>query len=273
MLLLNVLRKVAANWKNFCSLSVCYLLINTLVMIPVAGAAAWKTGSWLADVTAAGATPVAERAVMAGSSGGALDFVAVAVVVGALALGGFLVMMGIAMGYAGLVSGVAAFARGEQVSMALCLREGWEHRMRFVGLLLLGLPLLAAAIAAGQMAVGPGPQWVVKGLTAVLLVNLGFYPAYLLVTERVGVLEAVGHGLRLFLHRPAEAALSGLLWVAFDLVGSAMAKASSAMFFMPNLVSMILLAVVLFLFSTFQQVLQMSYFAERFDTIIRSDVI
>lgn len=117
----------------------------------------------------------------------------------------------------GLYGSVVAYRRGEPVGVGLFWREGARHFWRMLGLFILGTAIVAAVQLLGQAIP-------LIGVFLVLLITPGLnlyfitYPAYLVVADGRGVLQALGQMFVLLGRRPVEAVLATLVYWIFALV-------------------------------------------------------
>lgn len=197
------------DWKTFGVMGLGPLLLSLgagLIMIVIAFVT--LGGGVLAMASAAGMGMEPDVTDLFSILGQFMLFFVIALVVG-LTVG--------AMSYAGLVGTVVAYRRGEPVGLGTFWNYATRYWVRFLGLLLLsGLAGLVIQFVLVWIPV-LGPLAAVFA-NLVLSLYLGFYPAYLVITEGQGVLDAMGQSVRGLVRGIGEAALAALVYCLFGLV-------------------------------------------------------
>lgn len=126
-------------------------------------------------------------------------------------------IVGAAFVSGGLYGSVAAYRRGEPVSVGLYWRQAARHFRRMVGLIFLGSFIVVGVQLVGMLI----PFF---GFFLVLLITPGMnlyfltYPAYLIVADGKGVPQALGQMFSLIGRAPKEAVLATLVYWLFALV-------------------------------------------------------
>jgi hypothetical protein len=182
--------------------------------------------------------------------GGALLFFFMAIVLGVPA-GSFV--------YGGLMGSVVAYRRGEPAALATFWAMGKRYFTRFLGLSALtwvGMVVLTIVTSPLSKIPGLGPL-ISSALQSIVIVNLALYPAYLMVSEQVPMMDAIGTGFRIITQNVQEACLSGLMMMAFS-----WALVIIGVIPVLGQIALLGLAVV-------YGPLTVYYFAERFETNVR----
>jgi hypothetical protein len=254
MIFQNVWNRFTSDWKSFALLGLGPVLVG-LGMMLVAGLVFVLTlgpitFSTFSSVYRYGTPSPGDIFALIGSF---LLFFVMAMVIGLLCSG---------LVYAGLVGSVAAYRAGQPASMGLFWAYGGRFYGRMIGLcLVVGLIALPLSLLALPLVVIPAiGLLVVQTLQSILFVNVGFYPAYLIVSQNMPLGEALGTGFRAIGRNFGETALGGLVMMAFMWV-----MGFSALI---NIIPLLGQVAWLFGLAVFGPLLTY-YFIERFETNVR----
>ncbi len=240
-------KQVGSDWQQFGLMGVGPLLLGlgTAFVMGVLGVALLGPGI-IAMIRADqfGGPGPGEMFAFFGSFAG---FFVVALVVGVISS---------SLTHAGLVGTVVGYRRGERVSLAGFWHYATAHfgKMILLGLILAGLTILGVIVSAILLIIPPVGVLALMLVQFVVTLNLGLYPAYLIIAEGRGVGEAVGIGFKVITDHIGEALLGSLILFGF-LIAAGMIGAVPV-------IGWIVVAV-------FAQPLITYFFIERFETEVR----
>lgn len=180
-------------------------------------------------------------------------FFAIAMVVG-LVVGGLI--------FGGMLGTVVAYRRGEQVSLGLFWEYATRYFGRFLGLMFLaGLINFGISIASMILMIIPVVGWLAGMLIQLTAtVYLSIYAGYLIVSEEMGVMDAIGASFRALFRNIGEAALAGLVFL-----GMSFAVGITALINIIPLIGQVIFLGVILMYMPFITY----YFIERFETNVR----
>lgn len=242
-----VVKRFLNQWQQFALIGVGGFLVQA-----VYGFVALFLGILVAGPTVLIAFSSASMRAMNGfpSEGGILGMLAAFGLLFILLLVGGVVTSGL-IG-AGMVGSVAAHRRGEEVSLG----SFWAHaKAHWSKVALLSLLVALTMLVSMILLVIPVLGWIAMLIWGpIVFIHLYIYPAYLIVTQSMGVTDAFGVGFRVITTQFAEAVIAGLFSLAISVIVWILA-------FIP------LLGVIAALI--FVQPFTLYFFTERFETVVR----
>jgi len=129
------------------------------------------------------------------------------------------------LSYAGLVGSVVGYRRGERASLGAFWQHATRHfgKMVLLGLIVAAIMLVAMLLSAVLLIIPPLGILVMLLVPGLITLNLGLYPAYLIIAEDRPVTEAVGIGFRLITSHFVDTLLGTLIFWGFLLATGAVA--------------------------------------------------